>query len=79
MHSCKCNLYCATLSVSDLERAEICEKYNDPNTKELIKKSCYRSNSHVGSTVSNAIAVHKVFESQLQVQAYLFINDVIRD
>ncbi len=29
----KCNLYCDTLSVSDLEQAEICEKYNDPNTK----------------------------------------------
>ncbi len=60
MHSYECILYCATLSVSDLERAEICEKYNDPK-KELIKISCYRSNSHVGSAVSYAIAVHKVF------------------
>ncbi len=76
MHSFECNLYCATVSVSGLERAEICEKYNDPKTKELIKMSCYRSNSHVGSAVSYA-AVHKVFESQLQ--AYLFINDVISD
>ncbi len=63
MCSYECNLYCATLSVSDLERAEICEKYNDPKTKELIKVSCYRSNSHVGSAVSYAIAVHKVFVS----------------
>ncbi len=63
MHSYECNLYCVTLSVSDLERAEICEKYNDPKTKELIKISCYRSNSHVGSAVSYAIDVHKVFVS----------------
>ncbi len=42
--------------------------------------NCYRSNSHVGTgSVSYAIDVHKVFESQLQVQAYLFINDVISD
>ncbi len=79
MHSYECNLYCATLSVSDLERAEICEKYNNPKTNELIKISCYSSNSHVGSAVSYAIAMHKVFESQLQVQAYLFINDIISD
>ncbi len=77
MRSYKCNLYCATLPVSDLERAGISEKYNDPKTKELIKMSYYRSNSHVGSAVSNAIAVHKVFESQFQ--AYLFNNDVISD
>ncbi len=31
----------------------------------------------MGSAVSNAIAVHKVIESQLQ--AYLFINDIISD
>ncbi len=49
------------LSVSDLEQAEICEKYNDPKTKELIQISCYRCNSHVGSAVSYFIAVHKVF------------------
>ncbi len=49
------------LSVSDLEWAGICEKYNDPKTKELIKISCYRGNSHVGGTVSYFIAVHKVF------------------
>ena len=61
MHSNKCNLYSATLSVSDLERAEICEKYNNPKTKELLKMSCYRSNSHVGSAVLYAIAVHKGF------------------
>ncbi len=36
---------------------------NDPKTKELIKISCYRSNSHVGSAVSYAIDVHKVFVS----------------
>ncbi len=34
-------------------------------------------NLHVGSAVSYAIDVHKVFESQLQT--YLFINDVISD
>ncbi len=38
-------------SVSDLERAGICEKYNDTKTKELIKISCYRCNSHVGIAV----------------------------
>ncbi len=31
--------------------------------KELIKISCYRCNSHVGSAVSYFIAVHKVFVS----------------
>ncbi len=31
--------------------------------KELIKISSDRSNSHVGSAVSYAIAVHKVFAS----------------
>ncbi len=37
-------LFTVLLTVSDLERAG--EKYNDPKTKELIKISCYRSNSH---------------------------------
>ncbi len=54
-------IFTVLLICIDLERAEICEKYNDPKTKELIKISCYRSNSHVGSAVSYAIAVHKVF------------------
>ncbi len=64
------------LSVSDLERAEICEKYNDPKTKELIKISCYRFSSHVGSAVSYAIDVHKVFVTAPDL---LLINDVISD
>ncbi len=54
MHSYKCNLFCATLSMSDLEQAEICEKYNDPKTKELIKKAVM-SNSHVGNAVSHTL------------------------
>jgi len=33
MHSYKCKLYCVTLSVSDLEQAETCEKYNDRRQK----------------------------------------------
>ncbi len=65
MHSYECNLYCTTYPVSDLELKGICEKYNDPKTKELIKISCYRCNSHVGSAVSyfiaDFIAEHKVF------------------
>ncbi len=71
MHSYECNLYCTTyLSVSNLEQAGICEKYNNPKTKELIKIRCYRCNSHVGSAVSYFpqlyfIAVHKVFVSRL--------------
>ncbi len=48
-------IFTVQLSVSDLERAEICEKYNNPKTKDLIKISCYRSNTHVGSAVSYAI------------------------
>ncbi len=31
------NVIFTVQSVSDLERAEVCEKYNDPKTKELIK------------------------------------------
>ncbi len=54
-------IFTVLLSVSDLERAG--EKYNDPKTKELIKISCYRCNSHVGSAVSYFISVHKVFVS----------------
>jgi len=50
MHSYKCNLYFTTFSVSDLERTEICEKYNGLKTKELLKnKLLCRSNSFVGS------------------------------
>lgn len=76
MQSYECDVCCATLS--DLERAEIWEKYNNPKRKELIKMSCYTSNSHMGSsTVSYAIAVHKVFQSQLQT--CFSINDVISD
>ncbi len=52
------NVIFTVQSVSDLERAEVCEKYNDPKTKELIKIRC---NSHVGSAVSHVMAVHKVF------------------
>ncbi len=48
-------------TVSNLERAEICDKYNDPKTKEQIQISCYRSNSHVGSAVSYAIVTDKLF------------------
>ncbi len=37
MHSNKCNLYSATLYyfISELEQAEICERYNDPKKKKL--------------------------------------------
>ncbi len=52
-------IFTVLLSVSDLERAG--EEYNDPKTKELIKISCYRCNSHVCSAVTYFITVHKVF------------------
>ncbi len=38
MHSYEYSLYCATLSVYDLEQAEICEKYNNPKRNNWWKK-----------------------------------------
>ncbi len=76
MHSYKCSLYCANLSVSDLEQAEICEKYNVPKTKELIKWVVIGAIA-MWAVLCHMPAMHTVFESQLQ--AYLFINDVIGD
>uniref|UniRef100_A0A8C1ZEZ4 Pre-mRNA 3'-end-processing factor FIP1 n=1 Tax=Cyprinus carpio TaxID=7962 RepID=A0A8C1ZEZ4_CYPCA len=54
------------------------ERYRETDREHSPSSQVHRrSSSHVGSAVSHVIAVHKVFESQLKVQAYLFINDVI--